>query len=374
MGTIYKWKKYAVNIPDIEWHEVSEANMGISDPYHIKGTKPLLVNDVAVVPGKRPVYTSDGTLQNTWDSSIFVTQASSVILELEPDVFYPCTAGQVLFSPYKPNGRWAIALAKSSQGYWKYSEKNDDTCCYSSDKTTLIKFDTASRHLIDAFTKGAFLEEVTSEARDTYPDDGIAPLVVDPAYDAVCYWYEYAGQEEGIPFPDSGQLEQFENAEGKPVFPLTILEGIFRMSDGKSLASILRSIANGGSGEPGEIALAIPEGGKKGQILGKISDKSYDTGWVDPPANGGGATDFSNLIKLPGGGEMTVGAEFGSAPYQIEVTKDPDSEEFVTKTQMTEAMSGKISSTSVGTVVMLTEAEYTALTTKVADRMYLIKE
>lgn len=85
-------------------------------------------------------------------------------------------------------------------------------------------------------------------------------------------------------------------------------------------------------------------------------------------------TDFSNLIKLPGGGEMTVGAEFGSAPYQIEATKDPDGEEFVTKTQMNEAVSGKISSTAVGTVVMLTEAEYTALTTKVADRMYLIKE
>lgn len=290
MGTIYKWKKYAVNIPDIEWHEIMEADMGMSDPYGIKGSKPLLVSNVAVVPGKRPVFNGAGTLINTWDSGIFVTQASSVIQEIEPEVFYPCTAGQIVFFPYKPNGRCSICLTKSSKGYWKYNVKDDGTYCYAADKTTLIKFDVAERPLIDAFTKGAFLEEVTSEARDAYPDDGIAPLVVDPAYDAVCYWYEYAGQEEGIPFPDSGQLEQFENAEGKPVFPLTILEGIFRMSDGKSLASILRSIANGGSGEPGEIALAIPEGGKKGQMLVKLSDRSYDLGWADPPASSGGVT------------------------------------------------------------------------------------
>ena len=374
MGTIYKWKKYAVNIPPTSY-ETIHAGGGTFPIYGDNDSVPFLVNekDIEKIPG---IWVTDpGTeLENIREEVLFVTQKSAVIQEFQPDVFYPCSPNQVVFTRYKADGYCATHYGKSSTGYWKYNSKSKAVYCYAEDKTTLQEHTSAELNHLRDCTKGDLREEVISEERSTYPDNGIAPLLEDPPYGTVTYWYEYIGQEEGIPFPDSGQLEQFENAEGKPVFPLTILEGIFRMSDGKSLSSILRSIANGGSGEPGDITLVIPEGGKKGQVLVKISDKSYDTGWADPPSGGGGTTDFSNLIKLPGGGEMAVGAEFGSAPYQIEVTKDPDGEEFVTKTQMTEAVSGKISSTAVGTVVMLTEAEYTALTTKVADRMYLIKE
>jgi len=48
--------------------------------------------------------------------------------------------------------------------------------------------------------------------------------------------------------PEGGRLEQLENYEGKPVFPLTVMEGVFRQSDGKSLAEVLAEMEQGAAG------------------------------------------------------------------------------------------------------------------------------
>lgn len=249
--------------------------------------------------------------------------------------------------------------------------------CYASDKATRIGFTSAELTHLNACTKGNYIEEVISENRNAYPDNSIAPLNEYPEYGSVCYWYEYAGEEDGINFPNSGQLEQFENSEGTPVFPLAVLEGIFRMSDGKSLASILSALAGGGpiEGIPGK---GVPAGGTKDQILAKASASDYDTHWVDPPEGGGETADFSDLIKLPGGGEMSIPAAFGSAPYTITVTEDDDSGSGITMEQVNEAIAeavkNYVASATVSQALVLTEEEYTALDSKDAKTLYLIKE
>lgn len=185
-------------------------------------------------------------------------------------------------------------------------------------------------------------------------------------------------QASGITFPDGGRLEQFENSDGKPVFPLTVMEGIFRRSDGKSLAAVLSGISGGSAGEKGEPGPGVPAGGETGQMLVKRSADDYDTHWVDPPEGGGETEDFSDLIKLPGGGEMSIPAAFGSAPYTITVTQDDESASGVTMEQVdaaiAEAVRNYVASATVSQAQVLTEAEYTALAGKDAKTLYLIKE
>ena len=185
-------------------------------------------------------------------------------------------------------------------------------------------------------------------------------------------------QASGITFPDGGRLEQFENSDGKPVFPLTVMEGIFRRSDGKSLAAVLSGISGGSAGEKGEPGPGVPAGGETGQMLVKRSADDYDTHWVDPPEGGGETEDFSDLIKLPGGGEMSIPAAFGSAPYTITVTQDDESASGVTMEQVdaaiAEAVRNYVTSATVSRAQVLTETEYTALASKDAKTLYLIKE
>lgn len=138
--------------------------------------------------------------------------------------------------------------------------------------------------------------------------------------------------------------------------------------------------SSGGSSPsvPGGNIHGVPAGGAKDQILAKASASDYDTHWVDPPEGGGETADFSDLIKLPGGGEMSIPAAFGSAPYTITVTQDDESASGVTMEQVNaaiaEAVRNYVASATVSQALVLTEEEYTALASKDAKTLYLIKE
>jgi len=45
--------------------------------------------------------------------------------------------------------------------------------------------------------------------------------------------------------PDSARLEQFQNNAGEIIYPQTIVEGVFRQSDGKTLAELLEDSGGG---------------------------------------------------------------------------------------------------------------------------------
>ena len=45
----------------------------------------------------------------------------------------------------------------------------------------------------------------------------------------------------------SGRLEQFQNSEGTNIYPKTVLEGVFRQSDGKSLEQVLSGMISCGT-------------------------------------------------------------------------------------------------------------------------------
>ena len=138
--------------------------------------------------------------------------------------------------------------------------------------------------------------------------------------------------------------------------------------------------SSGGSSPsiPGGNFHGVPAGGTKGQMLAKRSADDYDIEWAAPPSGGGGTADFSNLIKLPGGGEMSIPAAFGSAPYTITVTQDDESASGVTMEQVdaaiAEAVRNYVTSATVSRAQVLTETEYTALASKDAKTLYLIKE
>ena len=51
-----------------------------------------------------------------------------------------------------------------------------------------------------------------------------------------------------IELGEGGRLERLENCKGQAVYPVTLMEGIFRRRDGKSLESILDTLGGGGTG------------------------------------------------------------------------------------------------------------------------------
>lgn len=43
----------------------------------------------------------------------------------------------------------------------------------------------------------------------------------------------------------------------------------------------------------------VPTGGETGQVLGKLSNSDFDTGWIDQTGGGGGTDDYNNLRNRP---------------------------------------------------------------------------
>ena len=76
-----------------------------------------------------------------------------------------------------------------------------------------------------------------------------------------------------IELGSGGRLERLENRKGQAVYPVTLMEGIFRRKDGKSLEEILDADGSGGGGtEPIQAAFYIdPATG----LLHMAADSSY---------------------------------------------------------------------------------------------------
>lgn len=131
----------------------------------------------------------------------------------------------------------------------------------------------------------------------------------------------------GITLPPGGRLEQLENRDAKPVFPLTVTEGVFRQSDGKSLERILADMELGVTGPAGAAGPGVPTGGTAGQLLAKKSGSDYDTEWIDAPQSGGttepgtgGVTSFNGRTGAvtPQSGDYTA-AQVGAVPTSRKV-------------------------------------------------------
>lgn len=112
--------------------------------------------------------------------------------------------------------------------------------------------------------------------------------------------------------------------------------------------------ADGGSGPPGKDGAqgpagpGVPTGGATGQVLAKKTAADYDAEWIDPPEGGGTFTETDPTV--------------------------PDWAKQPNKPTYTAQEVGAISSGAVAAVQVLTEVEYTALSTKSATTLYLIKE
>lgn len=214
-----------------------------------------------------------------------------------------------------------------------------------------------------------------------------------------------------IELGEGGRLERLENAKGKPVYPITLTEGIFRKQDGKTLEDILNGLDGGGSGagtgltfrataetlpagsqatvtvaetenevllnfgipegvqgktgadgstgadgkdgalgEKGDPGEGVPPGGAKDQILAKRSAEDYDTHWIDLPSGGEGGT----------AGVASFNGRTGAvAPQSSDYTAE---------------MVGAIPADLVQSIQSVTQAEYDALATKDPATLYLIKE
>lgn len=95
----------------------------------------------------------------------------------------------------------------------------------------------------------------------------------------------------------SARLEQFQNSAGEIIYPQTIVEGVFRKSDGKTLAELLE----GTEKTPG-----VPDGGTAGQVLAKKTNADLDTEWIDPPDSG---TDIVLPLSIENGGTGAADAK-----------------------------------------------------------------
>lgn len=88
---------------------------------------------------------------------------------------------------------------------------------------------------------------------------------------------------DDVTFPTGGKLEQFENDLAKPVYPVTVMEGVFRQKDGKSLERVLYDMAiSGGGGGGGKSAydIAVENGfeGTEQEWLDSLKGEKGDTG------------------------------------------------------------------------------------------------
>ena len=100
---------------------------------------------------------------------------------------------------------------------------------------------------------------------------------------------------------EGGRLERMENRKGQAVYPVTLMEGIFRRRDGKSLEEVLEHLDGGGEAD----THGIPAGGTGGQVLAKRSGTDYDAHWITP--EGGAAPDIQATVEtLPAGSSATV--------------------------------------------------------------------
>lgn len=131
----------------------------------------------------------------------------------------------------------------------------------------------------------------------------------------------------GITLPPGGRLTQLENRNAKPVFPLTVTEGVFRQRDGKSLERVLAEMELGVTGPAGAAGPGVPTGGAAGQLLAKRSSGDYDTEWVDAPSSGGttepgtgGVTSFKGRTGAvtPQSGDYTAD-QVGAVPTSRKV-------------------------------------------------------
>ena len=104
-----------------------------------------------------------------------------------------------------------------------------------------------------------------------------------------------------IELGEGGRLERLENRKGQAVYPVTLMEGIFRRRDGKSLEEVLEHLNGGGEAD----THGIPAGGTGGQVLAKRSGTDYDAHWITP--EGGAAPDIQATVEtLPAGSSATV--------------------------------------------------------------------
>lgn len=88
---------------------------------------------------------------------------------------------------------------------------------------------------------------------------------------------------DDVTFSTGGKLEQFENDLAKPVYPVTVMEGVFRQKDGKSLERVLYDMAiSGGGGGEGKSAydIAVENGfeGTEQEWLDSLKGEKGDTG------------------------------------------------------------------------------------------------
>lgn len=103
--------------------------------------------------------------------------------------------------------------------------------------------------------------------RETYSVDGPAMTDVEPVgedWNTVQFRVQAVGYDDNNKFlysdwttsavktvtsapepPDSARLEQFQNNAGEIIYPQTIVEGVFRQSDGKTLAELLEDSGGG---------------------------------------------------------------------------------------------------------------------------------
>ena len=64
------------------------------------------------------------------------------------------------------------------------------------------------------------------------------------------------------------------------------------------------STVPGPPGDDGPAGVGVSTGGTTGQVLSKVSDADFDTGWIDP-ATGGGATSLDDLSDVDTAGAVT---------------------------------------------------------------------
>lgn len=164
--------------------------------------------------------------------------------------------------------------------------------------------------------------------------------------------------KSSITLPPGGRLEQLENRDAKPVFPLTVTEGVFRQSDGKNLERILADMELGVTGPAGAAGPGVPTGGATGQMLVKKSGTDYDTEWADAPASGGtaepgtgGVTSFKGRTGAvtPQSGDYTA-AQVGAVPTSRKVNGQALSSDITLITCGTTDMTAGSSSLAAGTL------------------------